>query len=277
LRRVVLPEPDRPLSPLYLPDDQIGWFVGLYLAEGSRAKEWGIAIASHAKEVERFERLDLIAGQYGSRCRVHYGRGFTADARISSKILSGIIGTYLGGSNAKTKHLKRVCWCRANEFLAALLQGYLGGDGHWESCTSRWRVGFTRNYQLANDLRTLCARLGYQLTLNPAISRIGEREFKTFRGEIRFRASCHHNAKDRSEVTAISKSKHRAFFEIRTADDRRVFALASGILAQGAMSEASRILPTPVPCKTCESPAGLSIARVIAHHVAGEPIDGELN
>lgn len=277
LQRALLPEPEHPLSPTHLPDDHIGWFVGLYLAEGSRGTKGTIDIASHADEKDRFARMEIVAQQYGARCRVHYGTGKKACARINSKILSGVVDTYLVGVNAKTKHLRRVCWCRSNHFLSALIHGYLGGDGHWESRTSRWRLGFTRNYSLASDVRTLCARLGYRLTLNPASVRLGDRLFPTFRGEIRCRPSCHRNTKDRGEVLSVVKSKHRAFYEITTLEDPTPFTLATGLLAHSTVPDTTRMLSASVCPESSGVLSELEVKRAVARYVSGQSTDAEQN
>lgn len=56
--------------------------------------------------------------------------------------------------------------------LNALMNGYLEGDGNYDAPNDRWRLSFCRNDAIARDLRTLCARLGYHLTLKASDARL---------------------------------------------------------------------------------------------------------
>jgi len=91
-------------------------------------------------------------------------------------ILNSIIDFYVNGKNAHTKCLSARCWNRNNIFLDNLLQGYFDGDGHWDKKNNRWRLGFCRNYALAEDLRTLCARLGYSIRLIPSRAKLNRKK-----------------------------------------------------------------------------------------------------
>ncbi len=241
-----LPGPDNPCSPELIPDE-IGWFVGLYLAEGSRSNDC-IQIAGHIKEAERRARLEKIASRYGSISRDHQTSGNAETINIYSKVLNAIIDTYLGGKTAKDKHLSNACWQRSNGFLQSLLEGYLSGDGSYDQANDRWRLGFTRNYYLESDLRTICARLGYHLTIRSSVSKIGEKEYPSFKGEIRFTRSNHHNNRDMGEIITIGNSRGRKFWDIEVEDDPHLFALASGVLTHNCkpncMPESCKDRPT---------------------------------
>lgn len=233
-----LPEPENPSTPEYIPDE-VGWFLGLYLAEGSRDSHQRIQIASHAEEVPlRLKRLSSILEKYGATYSVFYDDGNGATINISSKVLNAIIDTYLYGSNAENKCLTTTCWQRSNKFLENLLQGYLDGDGHWDDKNKRWRIGFTRNYSLERDLRVLCARLGYSLTLKLDEATCNGKKHKIFRGEIRIERSGHHNEKDRNEIVNIRKSCARQFWDIEVEDEPNLFALASGVLTHNSKPNA---------------------------------------
>lgn len=232
----------------HLPADSVGWFVGTFLADGS----WGkggdvIQIASNTNETARFEWLCEIASMYGGTCRMHTGKGQTATINLYGEILVGILNTYIEGRSAKTKHLKNAVWKRGNPFLKALLTGYLEGDGHYEPENRRWRVGCARNYLLERDLRIICARLRYSLTLNLSVATMDGREFKAFRGEIRSETSGHHNEKSRNEIVEICQSKGRKFWDIEVEDEPNLFALASGVLTHNSK-------PNPMPESVTDRP-----------------------
>ena len=245
-----LPGPDNPCSPELIPDE-IGWFVGLYLAEGSRSNDC-IQIAGHIKEAERRARLEKIASRYGSISRDHQTSGNAETINIYSKVLNAIIDTYLGGKTAKDKHLSNACWQRSNGFLQSLLEGYLSGDGSYDQANDRWRLGFTRNYYLESDLRTICARLGYHLTIRSSVSKIGEKEYPSFKGEIRFTRSNHHNNRDMGEIITIGNSRGRKFWDIEVEDDPHLFALASGVLTHNCKPNCMPESVTDRPTKAHE-------------------------
>ena len=178
---------------------------------------------------------------------MHETGGNSAVACIDSQILSAIIATYVGGRTAHDKHLLPICWRRSDKFLRCLLDGYLSGDGHYDRSNDRSRLGFTRNYYLESDLRTICGRLNCDLTLNPSTSWIGEKEYPIFRGEIRFQRSSHANHKDRGEIVKIGKSRSRQFWDIGVEDEPHLFALASGILTHNSK-------PNPMPESVTDRP-----------------------
>lgn len=240
--------PDQAEAIPHLPPDMIGYFVGTYLADGSRGKGGDvIQIASHSCEDVRFDILSDIAAMYHGTCRMHKTSENGATINIYSKVLAGVIDTYIAGTSAKTKHLKTAAWQRGNLFLRNVLWGYLRGDGHYDAVNRRWRIGFTRNYALERDLRTLCARLGYSLTLTPSAATIGDREFPAFKGEIRMVTSDHHNVKPRTEIVAVRRSRARQFWDIEVEDEPHLFALASGVLTHNSK-------PNPMPESVTDRP-----------------------
>ena len=232
-----LPDPESPISPMSL--QGVGWFVGLYIAEGSHSGAT-IQIASHIKEQGRVERLRYLVDQYHGTLHVHQTGGNGMTINIESLVLNGVLDTYVAGRTAKDKHLTSKAWERDHYFLGALMEGYLEGDGHYERRNKRWRLGFTRNYNWANDLRTICARMGWQVRLKLATANIGDRIYKTFRGELRIVKSTHFNARPDTEVVRIGRSRARKFWDIGVADSAHTFALASGVLTHNSK-------PSPMP------------------------------
>jgi len=247
---------DEPKVPSRLSD--VGWFVGLYIAEGSKS-DTTIQIAGHSKEEERFERLCHLAADYHGTCRVHED-GNKATINLYGPILEGILSTYVSGSSAHTKHLNIRCWQRSNEFLRDVLMGYLSGDGHWDELNQRCRIAFSTNDNLAADLRTLCARLGLSLRLRRCIHSMSGKDFPGWWGEIRFMTSTYDNRNDDGDVVAIRKSRARQFWDIGVEDEPHWFALASGVLTHNSkpnpMPEAER--PARWPSDWNETPSSLN-------------------
>jgi DNA modification methylase len=229
-----LPEPFTPKDCAI--DEDAAWFAGLYIAEGSMAGDT-IQISGHAKEIARLVKVEKIAKKYGGTSTATIdGNGMSI--RVYGKVLCSILSELVTGKNAHDKGFSSVVWRYSNKFIAAMIDGYLSGDGHEDG--NRWRLGFCRNYNLERDLRTACARLGYSLTLNLSTVEYNGKDVPTFRGEIRKTKSQHRNNKDRNEVVAIRKARCRFVYDLGVEDDPHTFALASGILTHNSK-------PNPMP------------------------------
>ena len=237
LKTCSLPEPENCSVPDLLPDDEIGWFIGIYLAEGSRSGKT-IQISSHKKEIERFEKLNKIAEKYHGICHKYDTSDNGMTINIHSDVLNSVINMYIGGRVAKDKYLSSLCWQRNNIFLRNVLEGYIEGDGHHDVKNNRYRLGFTRNYCLERSLRTICSRLNIFCTIELAHSKIKEKIYKTFKGEIRFNKNGHLNCKNNSEIIKIENDKggREYFYDIEVEDDPNLFALSSGILTHNSKS-----------------------------------------
>lgn len=246
IEATTLPAPTTPASPAWLPDDDTGWLVGTYLADGSRSGDT-VQIASNRNEAERFDRLTRIATACHASCRVHPTSENGVTANINGAVVSAIIDTYIAGHGAYDKHLMTAAWQRSNDFLSGLLRGYLAGDGHYEAKTRRWRLGFTENVRLADDLRTLAARLGVMIRLRARWATCNGRAFSMYRGELRYERGDHHNTKPNTEVVAIRRSRARRFWHIGVADEPHTFALASGVLTCNSK-------PNPMPESVTDRP-----------------------
>jgi len=229
----ILPEPENPERGL-----DVGWFVGLYIAEGSMS-DTTIQFAGHVKEVERYDRIKNLAEGFGGTARLYSYKGNTQIIHVDCPVLNAVLKMYVSGRIARDKRLSPKCWLRDNAFLDQVLQGYLDGDGHWDG--QRWRLGFTRNYRLEESLRTLCARLGYQLRLNLAKVSYQDGKKDAFKGEIRKAISKHHNVKSDQEIVKIRNPRFkRDYYDIGVEDEPHLFSLASGVLTHNSK-------PNPVP------------------------------
>jgi DNA modification methylase len=213
-------------------DEDAAWLAGLYIAEGSKAADV-IQISGHSKEKSRLSRLTDIAIKYGGSLTYTID-GNNMSIRLYGKILNAIIDEFVSGRIAKNKCFAPVVWKYSNKFIESMLDGYLAGDGHWDEINNRWRIGFTRNYNLERDLRCACARLGYKITLKLSSVKYNGGNRPTFRGEIRKEVSKHLNVKNQAEVVEIRKARGKYFYDIGLASKPHLFALASGILTHNS-------------------------------------------
>lgn len=225
-----LPDNDNPLDCAI--GELAGWFAGLYIAEGSMAGDT-IQISGHIKEEVRWNKIQEFARMYGASVTRTIS-GNKMDVRVYGKIPNAIISELVSGRTAIDKCFSPVCWQYSNKFLDSMLQGYLDGDGHNDVKNNRWRLGFTRNYNLERDLRTVCARLGYKLVLKPSTVKYKEENRPTFKGEIRKVRGEHWNNKQCGEVIEIRNARCRFVYDIGVEDEPHVFALASGVLTHNS-------------------------------------------
>jgi DNA modification methylase len=237
LTRVGLPQPDEVKRPEHITDDA-AWFAGLYLAEGSMSGDT-IQLAGHATQEDRWERVQRIAASYGGSATITVD-GNKQSIRVYGRMMCALIQTLVAGRTAHDKGLSPICWRYTNGFLRAMLDGYLSGDGHYDATNDRWRLGFTRNYNLERDLRTLSARLGFKLRLATCFVDGFGKKWPAFKGEIRFSTSGHHNEKSMEDVMEIRKSRCREVYDVGVEDEPHLFALASGILTHNSK-------PNPMP------------------------------
>jgi hypothetical protein len=246
-----LPAPDVPATPSALDDEDIGWLVGLYLAEGSRTGGKGggrsvnsggeiLQFAGHRREEARNARLGRIAQAFHGHANVYPISENGITCNISGAVLSGIVDHYIGRGTALSKRLRMTVWQRSDRFLRALMDGYLEGDGHYDAKNDRWRLGFGQNDELAADLRTLAARLGAKISLRRGVTTCDGHEFPMWKGEWRWTRSAHYNATQDGEVVAIRFSRAREFYDVGVADEPHLFALASGVLTHNSK-------PNPTP------------------------------
>jgi DNA modification methylase len=242
-----LPEPINVSTPANLPDKDVGWFIGTYIADGSLDTSRTIQIASHVDETARFNRLSKIARTFDATCRMHHTGGRSAVICIDGPVIRAILDAYVSGHGAKRKHLRPKCWARSNRFLRGVLDGYLDGDGHHDIGNRRWRIGYTNNAALTRDLRTLCARIGATISVRRAVHKLDGRAFPGYRGEIRFSRSGHRNEKDVGEIVKIRCGRAHNFWDIGIEGEPHTFALASGVLTHNSK-------PNPSPSRVKDRP-----------------------
>ncbi len=233
LGKCVLPEPADNCVASGLDDELTGWFVGLYIAEGSR-HEGTITIAGHIKERDRYHRLCRVAKAFHGQCAWYEYHGNACMINMHGTVLNALLDAYVGGRTSKTKFLSALCWQRSNVFLRALLQGYLEGDGHYDAVNDRWRLGFAQNRELEGSLRTLAARLNIQLRIKDARSRYDHKDYAYLRGEVRWVRPHAPNAAADTEILSIKPARTERFVDIAVADDPHLFALASGVLTHNS-------------------------------------------
>jgi hypothetical protein len=240
IRRTVLPDTDV-IGPRALPQS-IAWIVGFYIAEGCDTGD-GLRFSMGRQDEKFIADIRRFAEYYGGTLAArNYGNSI--QATVAGRLARQAVLAYVTGHNAQGKRLTTAAWNRNNEFLRDVLRGYLDGDGGYDEKNDRWRLGFCNNEYLAADLRCLCARLGYPLSLRRCVHTCQGRPFAGYRGDLRFGSPDHWNAKPKGMVVSIGNSRARKFYDVEIEDEPHLFALASGV-----MTHNSKPSPMPESCR----------------------------
>ncbi|HRR51741.1 MAG TPA: DNA methyltransferase [Candidatus Cloacimonas sp.] len=236
LERVQLPEPEF-LRDCVI-DDDAAWIAGLYIAKGSMSDNT-IQIACSTKEENLWNRVCSISKKFGGSATrmINWNQ---MNIRVYGKLMRALLFELVTGYTAKDKGFASVVWRYSNTFIKSMMQGYLDGNGSWDSYNKRWIFRFIRNHKIESDLRTACARLGWRLVLNLSSVPYNDRNIPTFQGEIRMFQSNHHNEKADAEIMEIRKAQCCEVYDVGVADEPHLFALSSGILSHNSK-------PNPMP------------------------------
>lgn len=246
LKTCTLPD-DGSHNPSILSND-ILWLIGLYIAEGSRSGDT-IQLSLCSDEIRWIDRINSTIESLGGTVRYSIVNK-SLNVRIYSRIFDAILRQYTGGKTAKDKHLSTICWHLSNEALKNIVDGYLDGDGCYDKPNDRWRLGFTVNQHLEQDLRTLAARLGATITLLRRGSRIKSlnKTYPSIKGEWRWHRSGHPNEKPRSEILLISEEKIHSgdkMWDIEVDSSDHLFSLSSGVLTHNCKTNPMPVVKQP--------------------------------
>lgn len=145
----------------------LGRLLGLYAAEGSvREKPRGrTSFALSAAEGELAQEIvELIETELAHQARIEDRSTIDNSVNVTvngielARLFEALVGT---GSAAKRLHSS--LFAAPEEFLRALLFGWLEGDGHRQQ---RQRVGVTISKALAHDMLSIASALGLRPTID---------------------------------------------------------------------------------------------------------------
>jgi len=222
-----------------LPDEQgtplgtyeNGWVVGFWLAEGNYEGKKRIRFSINPNEENYTNRLKEWSFKYGGLFRKHdYGN--SRNVVITGEVTYAIIKHYTSRAGAKWKRLSFNAFSESNEFLKGVLDGFLAGDGYYDEKNDRWRFRITTNYDLIEDLRVICNRLGFFIRTRLKKAKGFGRYYPCFDIEIRKRRRGHHNQKDDFEILRIIKTRGISY-EI-TIEEPHIFILPDGTLTHNS-------------------------------------------
>jgi intein/homing endonuclease len=147
-------------------DEELLWFLGLYLAEGYVTKD-GVQIALHAKETEYADRVVTFAACLGLNATIRRG---SSDNGIVVVIYSISFGAWINsmmGTGVDTKHVPEWIMQSPQYDQAYFLRGYFDGDGHYGNIRI---FAACKSKCLAMQVERLVRRMGVVSTINEAHS-----------------------------------------------------------------------------------------------------------
>ena len=220
--------------------DEAKWFIGHFIAEGSysydlKGNPKTIQIATNKNNTKVINVIKKLCSQYGaSYCVYDKANSNSQNIKIHSKILLSILSEYVSGKRAYGKHFDLKCFNIDVSSLDILLQGYLDGDGYFESKNNRYTIGFTRqNYELAKDLNTMCNILGYKIFMHPGHSTFNGKKYATWVGAIKKQITTHWSNKSAYEIVGIrirNNNNKFSFYDLQLKDNSHRFCLYDGTL-----------------------------------------------
>nr|WP_245527639.1 DNA-directed RNA polymerase subunit A'' [Methanotorris igneus] len=138
-------------------DFDLGYFLGIYLADGYSTKYF-VSISNTNKEVIEIvrklaERLGIKTAEYDN----HSGFSKSHDIRLYSSVLSEFVQNF--GSNAEEKKIPDFVFSAEKEFVRGILQGYFDGDGS-VSVERKTIRAFSSSKDLIDEIALLLTRFG---------------------------------------------------------------------------------------------------------------------
>jgi DNA modification methylase len=142
-----------------------GWgkLIGLFAAEGHRT-ELDVSFALHSNEKHLQNHILRIARSLGLEGRIVARPGEGVSVHVSSKVFSKLVGHFVGGANAKTKHFLPPVFEAPAEFRRGVFDGLIEGDGHWSREEQRETVNLT-SLDLASFVLRYARSLGWEATM----------------------------------------------------------------------------------------------------------------
>jgi len=217
-----------------------GWLAGVFVADGHLDGPSTAFTLHREKKARIAERLVRIAEGLAATTSVSHHEN-TLRLAICGPAFRGMIDQFVAGTGSHQRHASRHAWRQGREFLQGFLDGYLACDGHLVTRPGRathWMVGFSRkNTELAFDLRSICAALGYRINLTFGTSQCEGRTFHTHEGWIKTPVESYNQKHLNEVVRVVEEAKPAVVYDVQV-DGNRLFCLADGIQTHNSFVDA---------------------------------------
>lgn len=168
--------PSRGMVTLFQEDEDLGWLVGLYLAEGSingiYYTQWNL---SNLEKEQALRAQKIVRDKWGLNTYLMQDVNSTTVGLCAKPITNWFL-THCG-KGAHNKMLSPFLMTAPLGVQQAILNGWIAGDGHFQKTHKRYNssqlLGSTRSQVLAEQLFLIFLRLGYRPTIRRKESRSG--------------------------------------------------------------------------------------------------------
>jgi len=139
-----------------------GWFIGIYLAEGSNAldKDAKVILTINKRDPSVYTKIKTFIRNLGGYVPASEKNDRESHwwMQCKSTTVSELIREFTAGKKAPKKRLRKVCLAMSNEFKRGLFDGWMTGD-----------TGNSSSKQLIEDMRDIAVTLGYKVNLHSYI------------------------------------------------------------------------------------------------------------
>ncbi|RLG24423.1 hypothetical protein DRN85_07690 [Methanosarcinales archaeon] len=222
-------------------DYDFGYFLGLYLAEGSHLGRNTIQFSIGADENDIKDFIVEYAHKLGASTTIEPNKGDSISVFIHSKYIRELIDSWIGGEKAPEKYIKN--WVKlSREALQGLWDGWMRGDGH------KNREIYTSSKRLAEEALCIANILNIPVSLrtDKHTARFGEKEYdgiiyaihickdSSERGRIYYSGESLYIYSDYywvkiESIEKVNNSQKKAYcFEVFT--DEHLFELPQGLI-----------------------------------------------
>lgn len=226
-----LPESDTSNS-FSMISDEMMWFIGLYLAEGSMSNR-KMQISSHVDEIDRIEKISELCSQYDGKFYTFIKENTKSmTINVSSPIIESIVNKFINGRDCYTKSFSNDFFNLPNKLISIAFFSYMNADCGKDLKNNRYKIGFTgKNRQLERDIRTICNRLGFRV--NMKLTKIRNTNtgklHSCIKGSVYLKDG---NTFIPNRIASIEKNgiEKTKYFDIMLNDSPNLFSLSSGVL-----------------------------------------------
>jgi DNA modification methylase len=233
LYNVSLPESDIYHNKLNMLSDNIFWFIGVYLAEGSMSNN-KIQISSNKNEIHRITIIDKLCSEYGGKYHVYNKPNSNSmTINVSSQIIYSILNKFISGNTSYYKHFSNDFFNLPLEKIKIAFISYLDSDGGKDLKNNRYKIGFTgKNRQLERDIRTICSMLNFRVNMKLTKSKNTNtgKKHSYIKGNLYLLPGKYFIPNRIKEIKVNKKIEKTNYFDISMSGNSNVFSLSSGVL-----------------------------------------------
>lgn len=154
-------------------DEDLGRFLGLWIADGCFNEHGDVRIAAHANELPETAALcERLFGRVTTSRQSPQGVGLTINNTLFKRVMQEVLGMSAGSG---VKRVPATIFMAPKQTVAAFLSGYFSGDGTFNG---KYIEATTISRGLAGDIATLLQYFGIAARLKTKPERLGQNSWR---------------------------------------------------------------------------------------------------